>query len=140
MKNSFIAFLLLSIPLFLFSAYTTTIKTGFADSALEVPHLTFVYFNDTVPVKSDDPMQQLFDAVDKMERKLEDMGKKQEKDTTGTSGNSGQALLMELERTIKHIEDEITKTFQQKNDSIAPATETEHTKTDTIKPGEQDPF
>jgi hypothetical protein len=74
---------------------------------------------DTIPVKSEDPMQQLFDAVDKMERKLESLGKQHSQDSLNTSGDSVKSIFIELERTIKHVEEEITKSFKPKQDSLS---------------------
>ena len=74
---------------------------------------------DTIPVKSEDPMQQLFDAVDKMERKLESLGKQHSQDSSNTSGDSVKSIFIELERTIKHVEEEITKSFKPKQDSLS---------------------
>lgn len=63
--------------------------------------------SDTIPVKSEDPMQPLFDAVDKMDRKLQGMGKQQSKDSLNTSGDSTQTFFIEMERTIKHEEEDL---------------------------------
>lgn len=95
-------------------------SNGFENKAqvLEMPAYLNSSSKDTVPEKPADPMQQLFDAVDKMERKLDGMGK-QPKDSISDGSHSERKFLDELHRAVIHVEEEITKSFKPKQDTLS---------------------